>query len=215
MFVLSIKIYPRLQFDSHQVSASRIFCRSSKLWRCACHGQSTSIQSSNPLISYRTPSVKVSQGLGVASDAFSNLRHLSFASITPWCKQKENRQEIENKDVNYQITKADYKVEENSLLICKGVILGFSKTPHRVVHASNGPSITSWSLPRKSVVTCSIQRDWYGKTGVSQKFSKFGLKSKTKRINMNGSLSFQGIFRGPGVYKSILWHKDRAGFWIF
>ena len=33
---------------------------------------------STPLISYRPPSVKVSQGFGVASDAFSNLRHLSF-----------------------------------------------------------------------------------------------------------------------------------------
>ena len=84
---------------------------------------------SNPLISYLTPSVKVSQGLGVASDAFSNLRHLSFASITPWCKQKGNRQEIENKDVNYQITKADYKVEEDGLLICKDVILGFFQDP--------------------------------------------------------------------------------------
>ena len=82
-----------------------------------------------------------------------------WETITPWCKQKGNRQEMKNKDVNYQITKADYKVEEDGLLICKGVILGCSKTPHRVLHASNGPSITSWSLPRKSpnrTIHCAV-----------------------------------------------------------
>lgn len=36
---------------------------------------------------------------------------------------------MKNKDVNYQITKADYKVEEDGLLICKDVILGFFQDP--------------------------------------------------------------------------------------
>ena len=125
---------------------------------------------SNPLISYRTPSAKVSQGHEMHRSCdflpiCTKWPLMHSATCGTWVLLRSHHDANKREQARNWKQRCKLPNHESWLQsgrrwqICKDAILGFCKTPHRVPHASNGPSITSWSLPRKSpnrTIHCAV-----------------------------------------------------------